>query len=236
MDLSNLRRPAERGVSDRPFAEVEASLEKAGRVEDLIRLYEGHARETSGAEAARVLVRAGQLAHERLRNPARSEELLRHALLLAEDPRPALLGLKAVHESRQDTSALVDVLERLGALSQGEEASAFFQQAATLHEQKLFRRDRAVLCLQRAVRAMPDRATFKRARQLLLVEERFQPIFQFLHPDPTTLGGGGWGGESAGFGGGWGGDPPGHAPARGAWGVLLQPEPGSARAEKVSQT
>ena len=44
---------------------------------------------------------------------------------------------------------------------------AFFQQAATLHEQKLFRRDRAVLCLQRAVRAMPDRATFKRARQLL---------------------------------------------------------------------
>ncbi|MBM7117671.1 tetratricopeptide repeat protein [Archangium primigenium] len=236
MDLSNLRRPAERGVSDRPFAEVEASLEKAGRVEDLIRLYEGHARETSGAEAARVLVRAGQLAQERLRNPTRSEELLRHALLLAEDPRPALLGLKAVHESRQDTHALVDVLERLGALSQGEEASAFFQQAATLHEQKLFRRDRAVLCLQRAVRASPDRATFKRARQLLLVEERFQPIFELLERERTTLGGDGMAEEYAAFCERLVEDPTEHALAERALAVLRQLEPTNARAEKVTQT
>ena len=40
MDQPNLRRPAERVVSDRPFAEVEAALEKAGRVDELIRLYE----------------------------------------------------------------------------------------------------------------------------------------------------------------------------------------------------
>src|SRR5690242_19224537 len=175
MDSSNLRRPAERVVTERPFAEVEASLEKAGRVEELIRLYEGRARETTGAEAARVLVRAGQLAHERLRNPARSEELLRRALLIAEDTRPALLGLKAVYEARQDMSALVDVLERLGALSEGDESASFFLKAANLHEQKLFRRDRAVLCLQWAARARPERNTFKRARQLLMADERFQP-------------------------------------------------------------
>src|SRR5688500_9924690 len=160
MDQPNLRRPAERVVSDRPFAEAEATLEKAGRVEDLIRLYEGRARETPAAEAARVLVRAAQLAYERLRNPARSEELLRRALLIAEDPRPVLRGLKTVYEARQDMAALVDVLERLGSLTQGEEAASSFIKAANFHEQKLFRRDRAVLCLQRAARVKPDRTTF----------------------------------------------------------------------------
>lgn len=189
MDQSNLRRPAERVASDRPFAEVEASLEKAGRVEDLIRLYEGRARETPNAEAVRVLVRAGQLAYERLRNPGRSEELLRRALLIAEDPRPVLRGLKTVYEARQDMTGLVDVLERLGGLSHGDEAAAFFMKAANLHEQKLFRRDRAVLCLQRAARAKPERATFKRARQLLMSEERFQPVFESLERERGALGG-----------------------------------------------
>ncbi|MFY0524026.1 tetratricopeptide repeat protein [Archangium gephyra] len=236
MDQSNLRRPAERVASDRPFAEVEASLEKAGRVEDLIRLYEGRARETPNAEAVRVLVRAGQLAYERLRNPGRSEELLRRALLIAEDPRPVLRGLKIVYEARQDMAALVDVLERLGGLSQGEEAASFFLKAANLHEQKLFRRDRAVLCLQRAARAKPERATFKRARQLLMAEERFQPVFESLERERNALGGEGMVEEYAAFAERLVEDPTEHVLAQQALAVVRELDPQHARAEKATQT
>ncbi|HZI06076.1 MAG TPA: hypothetical protein VEZ71_18745, partial [Archangium sp.] len=233
MDQSNLRRPAERVATDRPFAEVEASLEKAGRVEDLIRLYEGRARETPNAEAVRVLVRAGQLAYERLRNPGRSEELLRRALLIAEDPRPVLRGLKIVYEARQDMAALVEVLERLGALSQGEEAASFFLKAANFHEQKLFRRDRAVLCLQRAARAKPERTTFKRARQLLLAEERFQPVFESLERERNALGGEGMVEEYATFAERLVEDPTEHVLAQQALAVVRELEPQNARAEKA---
>ncbi|OJT18152.1 gliding motility protein [Archangium sp. Cb G35] len=236
MDQSNLRRPAERVASDRPFAEVEASLEKAGRVEDLIRLYEGRARETPNAEAVRVLVRAGQLAYERLRNPGRSEELLRRALLIAEDPRPVLRGLKTVYEARQDMTGLVDVLERLGGLSHGDEAAAFFMKAANLHEQKLFRRDRAVLCLQRAARAKPERATFKRARQLLMSEERFQPVFESLERERGALGGEGMVEEYAAFAERLVEDPTEHVLAQQALAVVRELDPQNARAEKATQT
>ena len=236
MDSSNLHRSAERVATDRPFAEVEASLEKAGRVEELIRLYEGRAREMPTAEAVRVLVRAGQLAHERLRNPARSEELLRRALLIAEDARPVLRGLKTVYEARQDMASLVDVLERLGALSQGEEAAALFLKAASLHEQKLFRRDRAVLCLQRAARARPERTTFKRARQLLLAEERYQPVFESLERERGLLGGEGMTEEYAAFCERLVEDPTEHVLAQQALAVARQLDPSNARAEKATQT
>ena len=236
MDQSNLRRPAERVVSDRPFAEMEATLEKAGRVEELIRLYEGRARETPPAEATRVLVRAGQLAYERLRNPARSEELLRRALLIAEDPRSVLRGLRIVYEARQDMGALVDVLEQLGALSQGEEGVNCFVKAANLHEQKLFRRDRAVLCLQRATRLKPDRALFKRARQLLLTEERFQPVFESLESERATLGGEGMLEEYVGFAERLVEDPTEHVLAQQALDVARELEPANARVEKATQT
>ncbi|PTL82541.1 tetratricopeptide repeat protein [Vitiosangium sp. GDMCC 1.1324] len=236
MDQPNLRRPAERVVSDRPFAEVEAALEKAGRVEELIRLYEGRARETPTAEAVRVLVRAGQLAYERLRNPARSEELLRRALLIAEDPRPVLRGLRIVYEARQDMAALVDVLERLGALSKGDEAASCFMKAANLHEQKLFRRDRAVLCLQRAARAKPERATFKRARQLLMAEERFQPVFESLERERAALGGEGMVEEYVVFAERLVEDPTEHVLAQQALDVARELDPKNARVEKATQT
>ncbi|QRK05166.1 tetratricopeptide repeat protein [Archangium violaceum] len=236
MDQPNLRRPAERVVSDRPFAEVEAALEKAGRVEELIRLYEGRARETPTTEAVRVLVRAGQLAYERLRNPARSEELLRRALLIAEDPRPVLRGLKIVYEARQDMAALVDVLERLGALSKGDEAVSCFMKAANFHEQKLFRRDRAVLCLQRAARIKPERATFKRVRQLLLAEERFQPIFESLERERAALGGEGMAEEYASFAERLVEDPTEHVLAQQALAVARELDPKNVRVEKATQT
>jgi tetratricopeptide (TPR) repeat protein len=236
MDQLNLRRPAERVVSDRPFAEAEAALEKAGRVEDLIRLYEGRARETPAAEATRVLVRAAQLSYERLRNPARSEELLRRAMLIAEDVRPVLRGLKIVYEARQDMAGLVDVLERLGSMTQGEEAVSSFMKAANLHEQKLFRRDRAVLCLQRAARVKPERATFKRARQLLLAEERFQPVFESLERERATLGGEGMVEEYVAFAERLVEDPTEHVLAQQALAVVRELDPQNARAEKALQT
>ncbi len=236
MDQPNLRRPAERVASDRPFAETEAALEKAGRIEELIRLYEGRARETPTAEAVRVLVRAGQLAYERLRNPIRSEELLRRALLIAEDPRPVLRGLKIVYEARQDIPALVDVLERLGSLSQGEEASTCFVKAANFHEQKLFRRDRAVLCLQQATRVKPDRALFKRTRQLLLSEERFQPIFESLERERAALGGEGMVEEYLAFAERLVEDPTEHELAQQALAVVRELDPQNVRVEKATQT
>ncbi|HLM43212.1 MAG TPA: hypothetical protein VK458_05060, partial [Myxococcaceae bacterium] len=236
MDQQNLRRPAERVATDRPFVEAEAALEKAGRVEELIRLYENRSRETPTAEAVRVLVRAGQLAYERLRNPARSEELLRRALLIAQDPRPVLRGLKTVYEARQDMAALVDVLEQLGSLTQGEESAGHFLKAANLHEQKLFRRDRAVLCLQRAAEAKPERTTFKRARQLLMTEDRFQPVFELLERERSSLGGEGMVEEYVTFAERLVEDPTEHVLAQEALAVARELEPQNARAEKASQT
>ena len=58
--------------------ETEAQLEKSGRVEELIRLYEGRSREVpSSDEAGHLLSRAGELAREKLKNLARAEELMR---------------------------------------------------------------------------------------------------------------------------------------------------------------
>ena len=68
-----------RATDERSFLETEATLEKAGRVEELIRLYEGRGREVPAPEATRLLSRAAELSLERLRNPARAEELLRRA-------------------------------------------------------------------------------------------------------------------------------------------------------------
>src|SRR5215218_5785274 len=123
MDTSTPSRASPRVFDDRPFLETEAALERAGRVEELVRLYEGRAREVTATEAAYLLGRAGELAQERLRNPARAEEFFRRALLVAPEPRAALLGLKALMEARQDAAGLAEVLERLGAVSTGAEAA-----------------------------------------------------------------------------------------------------------------
>src|SRR5512140_1200241 len=168
MEQTSSPRPSVRATDDRSFLEAEATLEKAGRVEDLIRLYESRGREVPAPEAARLLGRAAELSLERLRNPARAEELLRRALLLAPEPLPVLRGLKALYEAKQDASALADTLERLASATSGKESAALFLKAADLYETKLFRRDRAVFCLQQSARADPDRATSRRLRQLLL--------------------------------------------------------------------
>ena len=173
---------------NRSFLETEATLEKAGRVEDLIKLYESRGREVPAPEAARLLGRAADLALERLRNPARAEELLRRAMLLAPEPLPVLRAMKTLYEAKQDASALADTLERLASSTTGKESAGFFLKAADLYETKLFRRDRAVFCLQQSARAAPDRMTYRRLRQLLLAEDRFQPVFEALEREREALG------------------------------------------------
>ncbi|NPC78897.1 non-ribosomal peptide synthase/polyketide synthase [Pyxidicoccus fallax] len=228
-------RPTLRVSDDRTFVEAEAALEKAGRVEELIRLYEGRARDVPADEAVRVLCRAAELAHDRQRNAPRAEELLKRALLVGKDPLPALRGLKRLHESRQDAAALADVLERLGASTQGEEGAGHYLKAADLYEQKLFRRDRAVLCLQRAARAKPDRALFRRVRQILLSEQLFQPAFEALEREREALGDAGMAEEYSALAERLVDDPTEHALAQKVLEVARAIEPQNARVEKATR-
>src|SRR5512146_2427457 len=114
------------GPDDKSFAAMEASLERAGRVEELIRLYEARAREAPAQDAALALAKAGELARDRLKSAPRAEELF----------RKPLLGLKVLFEQRQDHAGLAEVLERLAGHYSGAEAAALFLRAADLYEQK----------------------------------------------------------------------------------------------------
>src|SRR4051812_19700847 len=112
------------------FSEVEASLERAGRVEELIRLYEGRAREVAlPAEAARLLCRAAELAWSRTKSFSRAEALLRRALVVDGESREALLGLKTLYQHAQDALSLTAVLEQLAATASGSEAAELYVQA-----------------------------------------------------------------------------------------------------------
>ncbi|HLL52994.1 MAG TPA: hypothetical protein VK447_05570, partial [Myxococcaceae bacterium] len=107
------KRAADRVLDDKHFLETEAALERAGRVEELIRLYESHSRDVPPADAAPLLTKAADLARERLKNLPRAEELLRRALLAVPDAKEPLFGLKSVYEGKPDPASLVEVLERL---------------------------------------------------------------------------------------------------------------------------
>ncbi len=185
-----MKQNPDRSTPQKPFVEVEASLEKAGRVEELIRLYEARSREVPSAdEAGHLLALAGGLARERLKNLPRAEELLRRALVYVPQSREALEGLKGLYEQRQDVASLAEVLERLAATLTGPAAAAVYLRAADLYEGKLARRDRAVLCCQLAGRAAPqERQAFARARKILLAEGRFLPAFESLERERAVLG------------------------------------------------
>jgi golgin subfamily B member 1 len=180
---------AEKGP-EKGFDEVEASLEKSGRVEDLIRLYETRSREVpTPDEAAHLLSRAGQLARERLKSPPRAEDLFRRALIYSPNAREALEGLRGVAEGRNDAAMLAEVLERLGLSSEGPAAAASYLKAGELYETKLSRRDRAVLCYQLAARAAPhERSGYQKARAVLLGEGRYGAAYESLERERTHLG------------------------------------------------
>lgn len=177
-------------VPEKPFTEVEASLEKSGRVEELIRLYESRSREVPSAdEAAHLLCRAAELAHRRLKNPVRAEELLQRSLVYAPGSRESLDGLKVVYEQRNDPGALAETLERLALATPGSDAAPLYLRAGELQETRLGRRDRAVICYQLASRAAPkDRQTYVRARRILVAEGRSAPAFESLERQRAALG------------------------------------------------
>ncbi|MEW5738109.1 MAG: tetratricopeptide repeat protein [Myxococcota bacterium] len=176
--------------AEKPFGEVEASLEKTGRVDELIRLYESRSREVPRPEeAAHLLCRAADLARERLRNPVRAEELLRRALVYSPNAREALEGLKTIAEGRNDWTMLVEVLEKLALGSHGADAAALYLRAGELAETKVARRDRAVVNYQLASRAAPqERQAYQKARKLLLVDGRYAAAFDSLERERTALG------------------------------------------------
>jgi tetratricopeptide (TPR) repeat protein len=235
MEQPSSPRPPVRATDERSFLEAEAALEKAGRVEDLIRLYESRGREIPAPDAARMLSRAAELSLERLRNPGRAEELLRRALLLAPDPLPVLRAMKTLYEAKQDASSLADTLERLAGATTGQECAGFFLKAADLYETKLFRRDRAVFCLQQASRAAPERATFRRLRQILLGEDRFHPVFEALEREREALGPEGMADEYAAVAERLVEDPTEHALAQKVLEVARTLDPQSARVEKAEK-
>ncbi|MBX7099937.1 MAG: tetratricopeptide repeat protein [Myxococcaceae bacterium] len=175
---------------EKQFAEVEASLEKSGRVEELIKLYEARSREVPNPdEGGHLLAVAGGLARERLRNPQRAEELLRRALVYAPHSREALEGLKALYEARQEHQLLAEVLERLGGATEGVTSAAYYLKAADLFEHKLSRPDRVVLCCQLAARAAPgERQASRRARKILLDEGRAAAAWESLERESALLG------------------------------------------------
>ncbi|HLL85387.1 MAG TPA: hypothetical protein VK420_22135, partial [Longimicrobium sp.] len=127
------------------------------------------------------------------------------------------------------------MLECLGAATQGEEGAGHYLKAADLYEQKLFRRDRAVLCLQRAARAKADRAIFRRVRQLLLSEQLFQPVFDALEREREALGDVGMAEEYAALAERLVDDPTEHPLADKVLEVARTLEPQNARVEKATR-
>lgn len=219
------------------FDDAEASLEKAGRVEELIRLYESRAREVPlREESAHLLSRAGELARDRLKAFARSEELYRRALAAHAGFREALEGLKALYEQQQDLASLAESLERLAAQSASAESAALYLKAADLHEHKLSRKDRAVLCCQLASRAAPhDRQAARRARSLLCEEARFRPAFESLERERATQGGNGMADEYSAFAEALVEDPLEHGLAKEALRIAKELDPKNDRADKALQ-
>jgi tetratricopeptide (TPR) repeat protein len=221
-------------AAERPFPEQEAALERSGRVEELLRLYEARTRDVSAEEACGLLCRGAELARERLKNFARAEELLRRAQLFAPSHPSPLLGLRRLYEQRQDAPGLADTLERLGALTAGEESAAHFLKAADLYEQKLYRRDRAVLCLQRATRADPRlRAAYRRVRALMVADHRYQPAFDSLERERAALGGEGLLEEYVAFAERLKDDPTEHPLAERALAAAAELAPGDERPERA---
>lgn len=71
----------------------------------------------------------------------------------------------------------------------GPDAAALYLKAGEIHEQRLGRRDRAVICYQLASRAAPkERQAYQRARRILLGEGRYASAFDSLERERAALG------------------------------------------------
>ncbi|MBI3180785.1 MAG: tetratricopeptide repeat protein [Myxococcales bacterium] len=183
--------PSRPSQEEKPFPQLEASLEKAGRIEELIRLYENRAREVpSCTEAAHLIAKAAALARRKLKDLPRAEALLRNALLLAPDERDHLRDLRLLYEQTQEHGALAEVLERMAALCLGPEGAALYLRAAVVHDDRLRRADRALRCCQLAARAHPtEREAYRTARRLLLRDGRTSMALDWLEREHAAAGG-----------------------------------------------
>ncbi|HEX9309014.1 MAG TPA: tetratricopeptide repeat protein, partial [Anaeromyxobacter sp.] len=150
----------------RAFQALESLYETASRWEDLIALYEGRARIVH-EPGAPLLAKAASLAHTKLRNVARAEELYRQ--LLRTDPAhpEALRSMVDLLGEREDWPALAAAIEREATAAKDPlEAARVTLRLGKLQEEKLGRRDRAALLYARACRLDP---TLDEARARALV-------------------------------------------------------------------
>ncbi|HET7824978.1 MAG TPA: tetratricopeptide repeat protein, partial [Anaeromyxobacter sp.] len=139
----------------RAFHALESLYEDASRWEDLIALYEGFSRASHAG--APLLAKAATLAHEKLRNVARAEELYRQLLQADPTHEAALRSIARILEEREDWPALAAALDREAqAEADPREAARLTVRLGVLHEERLGRRDRAALLYARAVRLDPS--------------------------------------------------------------------------------
>src|SRR5262249_7939332 len=235
MKSSILTHFAEDLPTDGFFAETEDALERSGRVEDVIKLYQARAWELSDPfDASHLLCRAAELVRNRSNNLVQAEQLFREALLIAPDALEPLKGLKLLYETAGNYPALAEVMERLASRASGPESASLLLKAADLYGTRLQRRDRAVLCCQRASKADPkDRRAFRRIRQLFLSERRYQSALESLERERAALGSAGMSAEYAAFAEQLSEDPFAHELALKALEIARASEPNSPRAEKI---
>ncbi|MFN0062609.1 MAG: gliding motility protein [Myxococcaceae bacterium] len=232
--MENPTRPSAQSAPEKTFEETLVALERSGRIDELVQLLESRARDSVGADATPWLTRAAELVRTRLRSPDQAEELLRRALALGGPSKTALLGLKALYEQKQDAAALADTLEQLADLGTGADAALLYSKAAELYEARLNRRDRAVLCLQRAIRVDPeDRALGRRVRQLFASERKWQAALESLDADRKRGAQDGLGEEYALLAEGLVEDPTEHVVVHAAVEAALAVEPENPRAKRI---
>ncbi len=146
------------------FQALESIYSKYDRWEDLIALYEGRARQGVDGGASGFLAKAAELAHRRMRDSARAEELYRQVLHVDPGHPSALLSMIEIYEEQGDFAALAEALEQQANRTADPRAAALlYVRLGGVFEERLLRRDRAALFYARACRLDPSLADAREA-------------------------------------------------------------------------